>query len=116
MTINGARGCNGRIKDRFDLTLECIRRLYADEKSPLTDVLERYYDFFKLFQDFKGYVDFFLLQDLVNDDYSEIKFCIPFQSFNDNALPDDVDRYITYKSNMTSFVTSRNNRMLQLCI
>lgn len=25
MTINGARGTNARIRDRFDLTLECIR-------------------------------------------------------------------------------------------
>ena len=114
MTINGARGCNRKIKDRFDLTLECIRRLYANEKSPLSDVLERYHDFFKLFRDFRGYADFFLLQDLVSEDYSRIKFYIPFQSFDDNALPDDVDRYITYKSNMTSFVNSRNNRMLHV--
>lgn len=34
MTINGARGCHPRIKDRFDLTLECIRRHYRDERSP----------------------------------------------------------------------------------
>ena len=27
-TINQARGCNRRIADRFDLTLECIRRHY----------------------------------------------------------------------------------------
>ena len=27
-TINGARGCNSKIDDRFDLTLECIRRFY----------------------------------------------------------------------------------------
>jgi hypothetical protein len=26
MTINQARGCHGSIRDRFDLTLECIRR------------------------------------------------------------------------------------------
>jgi hypothetical protein len=25
MTINGARGCHPRLKDRFDLTVECIR-------------------------------------------------------------------------------------------
>lgn len=33
MTINGARGFHPRIKDRFDLTLECIRRHYRDEWS-----------------------------------------------------------------------------------
>lgn len=28
MTINGARGFSSKIADRFDLTLECIRRYY----------------------------------------------------------------------------------------
>ena len=42
MTINGARGTNGKIKDRFDLTLECIRRHYLNEESPLSETLERY--------------------------------------------------------------------------
>jgi len=30
MTINGARGFHPRIKDRFDLTVECIRRQRAE--------------------------------------------------------------------------------------
>jgi hypothetical protein len=38
-TINGARGCNAKIDDRFDLTLECIRRFYVGLASPLYDVL-----------------------------------------------------------------------------
>src|SRR5262245_374857 len=46
MTINGARGLNRRIADRFDLTVECIRRHYLDEPSPLSDTLARYGDFF----------------------------------------------------------------------
>ncbi len=33
-TINGARGLHPRIADRFDLTLECIRRHYLGEDSP----------------------------------------------------------------------------------
>jgi len=49
VTINAARGMNTKIADRFDLTLECIRRHYATEKSPLAVVLERYNDYFKLF-------------------------------------------------------------------
>ena len=56
MTINGARGCNSQISDRFDLTLECIRLFYQDIENPLTEVFKRYNDFFKLFVDFKGYV------------------------------------------------------------
>ena len=34
MTINQARGFHPRIRDRFDLTLESIRRHYLDEPSP----------------------------------------------------------------------------------
>jgi hypothetical protein len=34
-TINGARGFNRAIADRFDLTLECIRRHYEGQSSPL---------------------------------------------------------------------------------
>lgn len=41
-TINQARGINSLIDDRFDLTLECIRRFYIREKSPLYDTLLRY--------------------------------------------------------------------------
>ena len=55
MTINAARGFHPRIKDRFDLTVECIRRYYLGEVSPLSDPLERYADFFRLFDDFRGY-------------------------------------------------------------
>jgi hypothetical protein len=39
MTINGARGFHPRIKDRFDLTVECILRHYRGEWSPLQDTL-----------------------------------------------------------------------------
>ena len=87
MTINGARGVNHKIKDRFDLTLECIRRFYKQEDSPLREVFERYAEFFYLFEDFRGYVDFFLYQDLVEKDYSGIKFWHPFDDFKTPPLP-----------------------------
>ncbi len=85
MTINGSRGLNRSIKDRFDLTLECIRRFYINKESPLTETFQRYASFFNLFHDFGGYVDFFLLQDLVDDGYS-VKFFLPFESFNQPPL------------------------------
>ena len=112
MTINGARGTNGKIKDRFDLTLECIRRHYLKEESPLSETLERYESFFKLFDNFKGYIDFFLLQDLVSEDYLSIKYLIPFNSFENSPLPRDADEYILYKKNMTNFVAARNQRIV----
>lgn len=67
-TINGARGLNARIRDRFDITLECIRRYYGGLDSPLAETFERYQSFFSLFEDFSGYVNFFYLQDLVSED------------------------------------------------
>jgi hypothetical protein len=50
-TINQARGCLKSIADRFDLTLECIRRHYANESSPLAETISRYAEFFALFTD-----------------------------------------------------------------
>lgn len=72
MTINGARGFHPQIKDRFDLTVECIRRHYLKEANPLSKTLERYADYFRLFDDFQGFVDFFLLQDLVTAEKLEL--------------------------------------------
>jgi hypothetical protein len=61
MTINQYRGFNRKINDRIDLTLECIRLYYEGKVSPLYETFFVYDDFFKLFVDFKGYVDFFLV-------------------------------------------------------
>jgi Family of unknown function (DUF6994) len=77
-TINQARGTNQKIEDRFGLTLECIRRHYVGGVSPLKDDLARYASFFTLFGTFRGYVDFFLLQDLVTPDYFTVRFWTPF--------------------------------------
>ena len=112
MTINGARGMNHKIQDRFDLTLECIRLFYLEKNSPLTDTFVRYSSFFSLFSDFKGYVNFFLLQDLVDENCSEIKFWCQFKGFDHQPLPSSVSEYRGYKNNLTSFVTARNKRIV----
>lgn len=110
-TINGARGFNQKIADRFDLTLECIRRYYRGQGSPLEDPLERYKDFFALFEDFLGYVDFFLLQDLVGDDYSAVKNFLPFEDFTTPPVPQDVDAYREYERLSIEFIKARNRRI-----
>ena len=112
MTINRARGMNHKIQDRFDLTLECVRRFYSNEVSPLSDTLQRYASFFHLFRSFKGYVDFFLLQDLVTENYAAIKFWHPLNDFDYSPLPKNIEEYQAYKSNVTDFVTARNQRIL----
>ncbi len=110
-TINRARGINRNINDRFDLTLECIRRYYNNEESPLYKELKAYTDFFALFENFKGYVDYFFFQDLVSSDYEKINYFHPFSNFGDNTLPETVEEYLSYKERSVAFVLKRNNRM-----
>ncbi|MEO6051523.1 MAG: hypothetical protein ABIP78_09355 [Pyrinomonadaceae bacterium] len=114
MTINGARGCHPRIADRFDLTVECIRRYYAGEESPLQTVLARYDSFFRLFENFKNYVDFFLLKDLLIDDSSAIRFFSPFDNFNSSPIPASLESYLSFRGKTIDFVECRNNRIANL--
>ena len=110
-TINGARGFNRQIADRFDLTLECIRRHYRGQWSPLGDTLARYRNFFTLFDDFSGYVDFFLLQDLVTDECSAVTFFMPFDDFKSPSVPKDGDTYKEYRRLSIEFIAARNRRI-----
>lgn len=112
LTINQSRGVNRLICDRFDLTLECIRRFYNNEGSPLSKTLENYKEFFDLFVDFKGYVDFFYLQDLV-DQEEQIDFSIPFDNFYRPALPQTEAEYKRYKEHILYLINKRNSRILE---
>lgn len=110
-TINQTRGCKPLINDRFDLTLECIRRHYIKQESPLSQCLDRYKWFFEMFVNFKGYVDFFFLDDLVSSDYSSVKFFIPFNCFTPDNLPRDAKEYLSYKEKNVAFINARNLRI-----
>ena len=109
-TINQARGVNSLIDDRFDLTLECIRLFYLGQKSPLYDTLLRYKNFFDLFDNFIGYIKFFLLEDLV-DENQKIKFYLPFDDFKTPPTFSDIDEYLLYKKGVMNFIKSRNKRI-----
>lgn len=111
-TLNQARGCTRRIGDRFDLTVECIRRHYSKGESPLSSVLMRYARFFDLFGDFRGYVEFFLLRDLVSVDFSAVKFALPFDDFRGSPIPADAREYDSYKRASIEFIEARNQRIL----
>lgn len=113
--INQSRGCHPFIKDRWDLTLECIRRYYSGQKSPLFDVLQNDKDFFDLFVDFKGYVDFFYLQDCVNADYSEVNIWLGDEGFTSSPLPQTVEAYLSWIENNLRFVKKRNARIYAAC-
>jgi Family of unknown function (DUF6994) len=113
-TINGAKGFNRQICDRLDLTVECIRQHYQhnlEGNNPLADVLSRYGDFFALFEDFGGFVDFFLLQDLVSDDFSSVRFFMPHEGLGTSPLPSTLDSYQVYRKSAVEFVEARNRRM-----
>lgn len=112
ITINGARGFHPRVKDRFDLTVECIRRHYEGEDSPLSDTFARYSDFFALFESFKGYVDFFLLQDIVSSDYRSISYHAPFSGFDESPVPQTAAAYERYLDVSEAFIHARNRRIL----
>ena len=111
MPLNGSRGINSKLKDIFDWTLECIKRLYFIQNSPLTETLNRYRSFFELFNNFEGYVNFFLLQDLVKEKYSKISYFLPFNNFQNSPIPNDIIEYKLYRKNMIEFINKRNQRI-----
>lgn len=109
-TINQTRGRDRYIDDRFDLTLECIRRYYLGENSPLYPTLLGYKSFFDLFEDFLGYVRFFFLDDLLDED-GKVIFCLPFDNFTTQPGFSTTDEYLAYAEWANSFVIARNRRI-----
>ena len=109
-SMNQARGCSVKICDRWDLTLECIRRFYAGEPTPLDKVFETDREFFGLFVDFKGYVDFFLLQDCVDENY-KVKFALDTPRFISMPMPKNMEEYYKWIESQIDFVTKRGIRI-----
>jgi hypothetical protein len=119
-TINQARCTRyaDKIKDRFDLTLECIRRYYnkkenpyINEENPLGNVIERFDDYFQLFKSFEGFCNFFFLQDLTKK-YTEIDFFLKFNKFEPNPQPKTSEDYFIYMNKATEFIKTRNKRIM----
>ncbi len=109
-TINQARGASRIISDRFDLTLECIRRFYRNEERPLYNTLTNYKDFFNLFVNFKGYIDFFHLQDFIGKQ-EQVRFSLPFDNFNRQPLPQTIDEYKKHREHTLDLMNKRNIRI-----
>ena len=110
-SINQARGVNPYIRDRWDFTMECIRRYYHGEDSPLYDVFDEDKRFFDLFVDFKGFVDFFFLQDCVSEDYDSVIFWEGDGTFRKQPFPQTVGAYLEWIHNEQVFVEKRNARI-----
>lgn len=118
--LNQARGCCRSISDRWDLTLECIRRYYSGEQpNPLYKTFENPANikFFSLFVDFKGFVDFFFLQDCVTEDYRKVILWLdtPILFIDTNPIPKTVEDYFDFINKELTFVDQRNKRIEEFC-
>lgn len=110
-SMNQNRGTITVISDRWDLTLECIRRYYEGKDSPLYKTIERDKKFFDLFVDFRGYVDFFFLQDCVSCDYSKVDIWCGDASFEKSGLPETLSDYLSFIDKELDFLQKRNARI-----
>ena len=72
--------------------------------------------FYDLFVDFKGYVDFFLLQDCVSEDYSSVDIWMGDTAFEKNGLPETLDEYLEFLLKEHIFLDKRNRRIQEYCI
>ena len=80
------------------------------------DIIDKNYkDFFKLFCDFKGFVDFFYLNSFVSEDYSSVKFFIERNrnknneaDFMEDPLPKSYQEWWELYKNQILFLGKRN--------
>ncbi len=114
-SMNQNKGTNSIISDRWDLTLECIRRYYNGQSSPLYDTIVGDKEFYDLFVDFKGFVDFFFLQDCVSDDYSKVDIWCGNAEFVEAGLPKTIDEYFGFIDREFDFLNKRNKRIAHFC-
>jgi len=63
---------------------------------------------FNLFCDFRGYVEFFLLQDLVSPNYSSVKYHIRHSDIEEPPLPNSVNEYLEYRENSINFIKKKS--------
>jgi hypothetical protein len=122
-SINVSRGRIFTIQDRFDLTLECIRRYYSGETdasaNPLGAVLLADAEFFELFgrgaAGFAFYTKFFHLDGLVVD--GEVRTFDDVDGgswdFTGSPLPTTPETYRQYLDNVVRFVDERNGSIKQ---
>ena len=116
-SINSRRGCYSTIRDRIDLTLECIRRYYAHERpNPLERHLKANKKFFDLFGDFEGYIKFFLLDDFVSDDFKEVNFLLPFDNnLKTDGYPKNLPEWLLFRDRLGNLIENRNTRIEKYC-
>lgn len=109
-SFNQARGMHRKIRDRWDLSLECIRRYYVGEESPLSKQLEKDAGFYGLFNDFRGFVEFFYLEDCLTDD-GQVLMYTGGKPFESPVFPQSIDEYWEFLRRELKLVEKRNRRI-----
>ena len=66
---------------------------------------------FDLFVDFKGFVDFFFLQDCVYQNYSKVEIWLGKGDFSEDPLPKTVEQYLAWINTEMQFLEQRNKRI-----
>lgn len=110
-SINPVRGKVA--DDRFDLTLLCIQRYYEgsddlpDKKGLnwLLDAIRFDSKFFDAFGSFRGYVDFFFLNGLVDGQYNTVLW------IDNPERPRDREEYELFMRKQMAFLADRNRRI-----
>ena len=115
-SINSVRGFNNNsVSDRFDLTLYCIQEYYKGTESlddygldRVLDAVRKNGNFFDKFLNFKGYVDFFFLQDAVDENYDTILY------LDYLGKPRSVKDYDIFLAMEMDFLRKRNKRISEI--
>ena len=56
-------------------------------------------------------MEFFLLQDLVSEDYSAVRFWDGWKDFSDDPIPQTLEGYLEFLERGVGFVGRRNGRI-----
>ena len=130
-SINQMRGMSDKIQDRFDLTLECIRRAYKNNDfnnlfcgNPLFDSFGCDAKFFRMFGSFENYIKFFCLEDWVNENCTAVYDLLSENGakelieWPEEILPCDykdeeeqIIKWWTFYKNIMSRLSKRNQRI-----
>lgn len=56
-------------------------------------------------------MDYFLLNDLVTEDFQNVQFFTTFADFTTPAIPQTLEEYQSYRQRSLGFVAARNGRI-----
>ena len=122
-----------RIQDRFDLTLECIRRMYESGfptgSNPLFNISAENKEYFEMFGNFENYIRFFCLDAWVNENYTAVydllsedkKKTLPTEKWPTEILPCDykneeekIAKWWAFYRNIMNRLDARNEQIKKL--